>query len=333
MKGMRRTAAEDCSRSVAIIYNVGAWHPSEIRTVMDGVTEAQRTLEALEHRVSTLRVDHGVRSLVEQLETTKPDVIFNLCEGYREWSRGEYCIAGLLELLEIPYTGSGPIALGLALDKPLAKQLFAAQGVPTPPFVVYRQMPPALPSLAFPLILKLAEEDASVGITRDNVVQDGTSFRTRLQDLLNEFQAPVLVEEFIDGREFTVPMLDGSPVLIEEIQFQVEPRIVCCRAKWEIESAEYRGTIPVFAPALTARERDDLQTMAVRVWQTLGLRDYGRVDFRMDHQGQIYVLEANPNPDITSGSGYRRALDAAEIEYSEFIQGMINNALKRRSSH
>ena len=127
-------------------------------------------IEALGHRVSLLRVDEGVRPFVEALDALQPDVVFNLCEGYRESSAGEYCVAGLLELLGIPYTGSGPMALGIALDKPLSKELFVARRIPTPRFAVYRQMPARLQPLTFPLMLKLAAEDASLGITPDNVV-------------------------------------------------------------------------------------------------------------------------------------------------------------------
>ena len=145
----------------------------------------------------------------------------------------KYGVAALLELLGLPYTGSGALALGLALNKPLAKEVFIARGIPTPRFAVYREMPARLPPLTFPLMLKLAAEDASLGITADNVVADEASALERLQQLLDEYRAPVMVEEFIDGREFTVALLDGRPLLVEEIEILVEPRIVGFRAKWE----------------------------------------------------------------------------------------------------
>jgi D-alanine-D-alanine ligase len=320
------------SRSVAVIYNpVELGGPAVVRGVIDGAMEARDAIEALGHRVSLVRLDEGVRAFVEALDTLRPDVVFNLCEGYRESSAGEYCVAGLLELLGIPYTGSGPIALGIALDKPLSKELFIARRIPTPRFAVYRTMPASLEPLTFPVILKLAAEDASLGITPDNVVVDDASTRRRLQQLLDEYHAPVLAEEFIDGREFTVALFDGRPLLVEEIEIHVEPRIVGFRAKWEAGSEEYQGTTPVFRPVIADQQRAEMMTLAARVWDVINMRDYARVDFRMDAHGRIHVLEANPNPDISAGSGYRRSLEAADISYPDFIARLLDNALRRGS--
>jgi D-alanine-D-alanine ligase len=180
-------------------------------------------------------------------------------------------------------------------------------------------------------MLKLAGEDASIGITPDNVVCEEASFMTRLQQLLDEYHAPVLVEEFIDGREFAVALFDGQPLLVEEIEIRVEPRIVGFRAKWEAGSAEYQGTTPVFAPVITHERREEMMTLAARVSDAIGIRDYARVDFRMDAHGRIYVLEANPNPDISAGSGYRRSLEAANISYADFIARLLDNARRRGS--
>lgn len=320
------------SRTVAVIYNpVELGGEAVVRGVVDGATEAHDAIKALGHRVSLVRVDEGVGPFVKALEALRPDVVFNLCEGYRESSAGEYCIAGLLELLGIPYTGSGPMALGIALDKPLSKELFIARRISTPRFAVYRQMPASLQPLKFPVILKLAAEDASLGITPDNVVFDEASSFRRLRQLLDEYHAPVLAEEFIDGREFTVALFDGEPLLVEEIEIHVEPRIVGFRAKWEAGSAEYQGTTPAFAPVISSQQRDEMMRLARRVWDAIGIRDYARVDFRMDAGGRIHVLEANPNPDISAGSGYRRSLEVANISYPDFIARLLDNALRRAS--
>jgi len=326
---MNETTKAQPLRSVAVIYNpIERGGEAVVRGVIDGATEAHDTIEALGHRVSLLRLDEGVRPFVEALDALRPDVVFNLCEGYRESSAGEYCVAGLLELLGIPYTGSGPMALGIALDKPMSKELFGARQIPTPRFAVYRQMPQSLTPLTFPLILKLAAEDASLGITPDNVVFDDPSTLRRLQQLLDEYHSPVLAEEFIDGREFTVALFDGQPLLVEEIEIHVEPRIVGFRAKWDPGSAEYRGTPPVFVPIITNQQREEMMTLAARVCDAIGIRDYARVDFRMDAHGRIYVLEANPNPDISAGSGFRRSLEAANISYPDFIARLLDNAIR-----
>ena len=319
------------SLSVVVIYNTVEPGGDTVVQGVDGAMEAHDAIIALGHRASLLRVDEGVRPFVEALERLQPDVVFNLCEAFGEVSAGEFGIAALLDLLRIPYTGSGALALALALNKPLAKALFVARGIPTPGFTVCESMPQQMPTLKFPWMLKLAGEDASLGITTDNVVFDNASAIRRLQQLFAEFRAPVLVEEFVDGREFTVPLLDGRPLLVEEIEFDVEPRIVSFRGKWDEGSAEYAGTRPVFAPQIDDGPRHEMLRLAVDVAEVIGLIDYARVDFRMDGAGRLFVLEGNPNPDITPGSGYRRALDAVGISYPQFIATLLDKAAGRAS--
>jgi D-alanine-D-alanine ligase len=321
------------SRTIAVIYNpVDLAGQAAVRGIIASVTEVRDTLAARGHRVSLIRIDEGIRPFVEALEALQPDVVFNLCEGYGESSAAESSVAGLVELLGIPYTGSSPKALAVALDKALSKELFVARHIPTPRFAVYRQMPPSLAPLTLPVILKLVSEDASIGITPGNVAADAESALARMQQLFDQYAAPVLVEEFIDGREFTVALFDGTPLVVEEIEICVEPRIVGFRAKWDVESSEYRGTTAVFAPAITADERDEMMRLATRVAEAIGIRDYARVDFRMDRGGHIYVLEANPNPDISAGSGYRRSLEAAHIAYPDFLDRLIELAERRAAT-
>src|SRR5262245_188131 len=207
---------------IAILYNVTRdWDRVDIDSVMESVVDVQETLKALGHQPVLVSLMDGPASLIDQLLRHRPDLVFNLCEGVGNASVGEVWVAGLLELLGIPYTGSGPIALALALEKPLAKRLFVASGLPTPAFDVYTQVPIVPPPLTYPLMLKLAAEDASFGITGENVVADQSSCLSRLRQLLDEYNSPVMVEEFIDGREFTVPILDGRPIALEEIEFDV----------------------------------------------------------------------------------------------------------------
>ena len=321
------------SLSVVVIYNTVEPGGDAVVQGADGAIEVRDAIIALGHRASLVRVDEGegLRPFVEALERLRPDVVFNLCEAFRESSAGEFGIAAVLDLLGIPYTGSGSLALAIALNKPLAKALFIGHGIPTPGFTVCESMPTQMPTLEFPWMLKLAAEDASLGITADNVVTDHASAGRRLQELFAEFRAPVLVEEFVDGREFTVPLLDGRPLLVEEIEFDVEPRIVSFRGKWDEGSAEYAGTRPVFAPRIDDGPRQEMLRLAVDVAGVIGLRDYARVDFRMDGGGRIFVLEGNPNPDISPGSGYRRALDAVGMSYAQFIATLLDNAAGRAS--
>ena len=317
--------------SIAIIYNLATqWDRVDVNSVVDGVTSIKGTLEALGHRVTLMRVSEGILPFVQQIETTQPDLVFNLCEGFGEQSSGEYCVAGLLELLGVPYTGSGPFALALALDKPTAKQLFTAAGLLTPGFTVCREGSPLPSGLSYPLILKLAGEDASLGITTANVVYDEASCLARLHALFAEHHAPVLAEQFIEGREFTVALLDREPIALEEIVFTVEPKILCYRAKWATGSVEDLGTRAVFEPEVTPAQRQEMFDLAIRATDVIGARDYTRVDFRMNDRGGFYVLEVNPNPDITPNSGYRGSLQAAGIAFPDFVNRIVACALGRR---
>jgi D-alanine-D-alanine ligase len=318
------------SLTIAIIYSVVAERDRvDVNSVVDGVNSIQAALETLGHRVTSVPLNDAVLPFIRQLDAVKPDLVFNLCEGFGEQSAGEYCVAGLLELLDIPYTGSGPFALALALDKPTAKQLFAGAGIPTPAFSVCRNGQLPATGLSYPLILKLAGEDASLGITTENVVYDDGSCQRRLAALFAEHHAAVLAEEFIEGREFTVAVLDREPLVLEEIAFSVEPKIVSYRAKWATGSPEDLGTRAVFEPPVTAAERAQMFDFAIRACDVIGTRDYARVDFRMNDRGRIYVLEVNPNPDITPNSGYRGALEASGIPFPDFVNRIVTSALNR----
>ena len=318
------------SLSIAIIYSLAAEGDRvDVNSVVDGVASIQAALETLGHHVTSVPLTDAVLPFIRQLDSVKPDLVFNLCEGFGALSAGEYCVAGLLELLGFPYTGSGPFALALALDKPTAKQLFAGAGIPTPAFSVCRDGHLPANGLSYPLILKLAGEDASLGITAESVVYDEASCHRRVEALFAEHHAAVLAEEFIEGREFTVAVLDREPLVLEEIVFSVEPKIVSYRAKWATGSPEDLGTRAVFAPSVTAAERSRMFDLAIRACEVIGTRDYARVDFRMNNRGAIYVLEVNPNPDITPNSGYRGALETLGIPFPDFVHRVVTSALNR----
>jgi len=316
--------------TIGILFNIMPdFNREDINSVIHAVERIEKIWQDLGHQTLRLMAHEGLVPLLQQLEACRPDVVLNLCEGYRGKAEGEVYITGILEMLDIPYTGSTPFTLALALDKVRAKEIFISHRIPTPAYAVYDQYREELPPLPFPMILKLSREDASVGMTNKNVVRDEESFYFQLKNLLKEYQQPILVEEFIDGREFNVAFLNDEALPIEEILFSIEPKLLCYKAKWEEGSEEDRGTVPVCPPRLSARERRKILKLAYEAYSALGVRDYGRVDLRMDADGKLYVLEVNPNPDITSESGYVQCLKAAEIPYETFIQMLVDFALAR----
>jgi D-alanine-D-alanine ligase len=294
------------------------------------------------HTVDIVGV-HGVDvyATLAQLRAEKPDLLFNLCESMDGEACNEPTFAGLLELFRIPYTGADLIALALCLHKQRTKDILFAHGVPTPPYR-YLASPaelddPTLDALDYPWFVKLVHEDASLGITGANVVADATALRTRARALMAEFRQGVLAERYVEGREVNVTLLGyGDDVIVlpmHEIDFADMPRdrpnIVSYAAKWEPEHVEYAGTTSVplraTAPAVVA----EIERVARATWRALDLRDYGRVDLRVDAAGSPWVIDVNPNPDISPDSGAARAGAAAGFNYPQLVGKIAQLALKR----
>ncbi len=279
--------------------------------------------------------------LAQYLARDRPDFIFNCCESFRGDASLEMCVAGVYELFGVPYTGTPALNLGICLNKPIAKSLFQAHAIPTPRFAVVREPwdCDAAAVLGFPLIVKPAHEDASIGIDVHAVVSTFETLRDRIEFVRREFRQPALVEEFIDGREVNVAVLASSPeefmtLPISEIRFQGypedRPRIIGYQAKWVEHSPEYRGTpprCPADLPEALAQRVRDTALAAARV---AGLADYGRIDMRIRRgDNQVFVLEANPNPDISFDSGFVRAAEASGRTHASVIREILERAIER----
>ena len=229
--------------------------------------------------------------LCDFLANRRPDLVFNLCEAFAGRAAFEMNVAALYELLGIPFTGCPALTLGLSLNKPVAKAILAANGIRTPDYVVIEpgQDPRAAGHLAFPLIAKPVAEDASIGIDDGAVVNDMTALAERAKFLWREFRQAALVEEFIAGREFCVSLLASSPsdfiaLPLVEISFDElaagRPQIFGYEAKWD-PTAPFNHTMATRCPAqIDEKAADEIRGQALLVARTVGLRDYGRVDFR-----------------------------------------------------
>lgn len=269
----------------------------------------------------------------------RPDAVFNCCESLLGRAELEMCVAGLFELLALPYTGSPPLTLGLALNKGLTKAVLQAHNVPTAAYRVVGSVAElsAAAHLRLPLIVKPLAEDASIGIDDGAVVHTLDALRGRVEFLLRELKAAVLVEEFVDGREFMIALLATAPgewtmLPIEEVSFADyppgHPRILTYAAKWLPDSVAYR-TSAVSWPDLPPALNDRLRQVAVAAASAVGLRDYGRVDVRMRDDGDIFVLEVNPNPDIGPESGFVATARAGGRSYEDVVRTIARRALDR----
>jgi D-alanine-D-alanine ligase len=322
---------------VGFTYNV-----KRVKPALDGTRDeeaeydAPHTIQAVReaiaaagHEVIDLEATPDLPTLIE---TLKPDLVFNMAEGIKGRNR-ESQVPALLELLDIPYSGSDPAALNIALDKALAKKIIRQHGILTPNFFTMTTGKERLPKdVRFPLIVKPVAEGSSKGVHATSVVENEHELREAAAKMIAKYDQPALVEDYIGGREFTVGMLgERRPKILPpmEVVFldQRETRPVYSFEFKQDWSSKIRYDVPaVLEPAqLRALER-----AARECFIGLGCRDVARVDFRMDAQGKIYFLECNPLPGLTPGwSDLVLIAKAAGIEYNALIAEILSGAIRR----
>jgi len=307
------------------------------------LAQLRAAIEACGHSVQMLPVDDEVAPLVQVLNAAPPDLVFNLAESFGGKSALESNVAALLNLLGLRYTGSSPAGLLLAGDKSLTKKVLSFHGIRTPEFAtVFRGALDWAGDIAFPLIVKPPQEDASLGIRSNSVVHDLRELFTRIDALQSEFQQPVLVEEFVEGREFYVGVLGNANVRalpVMELDFSGfpagVPRIASWEAKWGDDGAgsgeQFAGTKSIFpvdvAPELATR----MQEVAVEAFNALRLRDYARIDLRVTDEEDIFVIEVNPNCYLERESEFARAAAEGGLVYDALIARILELALARYS--
>jgi len=295
------------------------------------------------HRASLFAAPADLRQLVAGLRRRRPDLVFNVLESFGGGANatgGEIAVAGVLDLLRLPYTGSGPGELFLRQDKGLAKKIFAFEGLLYPDFAVFTRDADleTAGKLRTPLFVKPLTADASIGIDGRSLVHDTRAMLQRVAAIHEELGDSALVEEYVEGREFYVGVLGNrEPYALPPIEMDFSglpdgvPRILGSAAKWSPGSAEFRGTratIPDLPDELRAR----LQRTAVDAYRALRVRDYGRVDLRLTETGDIYVIEVNANCYLDRGGELAAAAAAAGLDYPRLIQSIVELATERQSA-
>jgi D-alanine-D-alanine ligase len=330
---------------IAVLYNTDYDAEACATDVISVETSARAVASALverSHQVELIGLfGLEVLSVLDRVRAAAPDLVFNLCESMAGDPRNEPTFVGLLDLFRIPYTGADLLGLVSCLHKRRAKDVLIARGIPTPPYRFLAAPDaledPALDALDYPWFVKLAHEDASVGITEANRVGSAAALRRRAGEMMAEYNEAVLAERYIDGRELNVTLIgndDDVRVLpLHEIDFTAmppdRPRIVSYAAKWDERHVDYAGTKPVplrnATPAFTAAVED----VARGAWHALGLRDYGRIDLRVDAAGTPWVIDVNPNPDISPDAGVARAARISGLSYPDLISHLADVAYHR----
>jgi D-alanine-D-alanine ligase len=265
------------------------------------------------------------------------DLVFNLTESYAGDDTMDMNVAAYLDLLQMPYTGTGPEGLFLGHDKGVAKKMFAFHGIQTPYFATsYRGRLDHAHDISFPLIVKPASEDGSIGIDVGSVVGSIKELMERMHYIHENFNCPALIEEYIEGREIYAAILgNDDPEVLPLVELDMSrlpkgtPRIAGQDVKFEKETEAYKVTKSVVVENLDADTVEHLSQTALSAYFALRLRDYGRIDMRLTEKGEVYVIEANPNPWLSGIAEFAMAARKSGRTYTQMIGQIVDLAMAR----
>ncbi len=331
----------DSSQSASNSQDMELVSRADVENAAQNIAHA---LAARGHFVEIKGIDRDdIGELCARLRQDPPDLVYNLCESLAGDARHELVMPVLLDMLEIAYTGSGPLCLGTCLHKYKTKQILRAAAIPTPPAALLPALPRApiedllaSAGVGYPLFLKLAQMDASIGISAASIVHNEEEFVRQVEHLRSRYKQPILVERFIEGRELYVSMLQNAPpalLPLQEIDFgqlsAEQPRIVSEDSKWNSAAPEYHQLVSTAAKALPASVAERVLAVASETFSVLEVRDYGRCDIRLSADGTPYVIDVNPNCDLSNGAGFSRAGLLAGISYDRLVEKIAIAALQR----
>jgi D-alanine-D-alanine ligase len=294
------------------------------------------TLRENGHEVRVLGINDDLSGIRPTAGVFKPHIVLNLMEAFAGVTTFDQNVVSYLELLRLPYTGCNPRGLILARDKALSKQLLAYHRIPVPNFAVVRRgRKPVLPKrLGFPLIVKSLFFEASAGISQASVVENHDQLVRRVEFIHQHLGTAAIVEQFIDGRELYVGVLgnerlDVLPVW--EMSFASMPdnrwRIATERVKWSTQYQKRHGIMTDRA-TLAPQVLDRIQRIAKRTYRALDLSGYARIDLRMDEEARVYVIEANPNPNLAYGEDFAESAEVAGISYERLLDRIMTLGMR-----
>ncbi|MCU0845048.1 MAG: ATP-grasp domain-containing protein [Spirochaetes bacterium] len=328
----QRDAAE---LPVLVIYNLDTgWEQEDKNGQTAEIERMSSSLEELGHPVSLLEINGN--TLHRNLAGYKPNdwIVMNLCEEIPGMPHSEAAVVHTLEKRNMVYTGSPPEIIGNCEDKQYVKQTLAARGLPTPLWGVY-DTPSALDWDCFPAIVKPANEHCSLGISSESVVLNRKELQRQIRYIIRTFNQPALVEDFIDGREFHVSLVgNGSLLMLPPVEMDfsachdIHDRLCTYDAKF-IPGSKHYEIITTFVPAtLSEGEYGDLEQTCVECFRAFDCRDYARLDVRL-RDGVFYILDINPNPDISSDASMACAAEHIGLSYGELGSHLVRLAASR----
>ena len=300
--------------------------------------DVAETLRTMGHDVRQLGVEDDLGVVRKSVADWQPHIVFNLLESFHGVGVFDQNVVSFLELLRVPYTGCNPRGLMLSRDKALSKTLLSYHRIPVPEFLVVRMGRKVRrpKRLEFPLIVKSLTQEASIGISRASVVEDDEKLVERVRFIHESIGTDAIVERYVDGREVYVGLLGNQRLQVFpvwELRFDRMPEdgrlIMTDRAKWNAKYQKKYGIMT--GPAdLDDAHRAQIQRLAKRVFRTLDLSGYARLDLRLDAQGRVYVLEANPNPQLAYGEDFAESAEHGGLSYEALLQKILNCGLTWR---
>lgn len=317
---------------IGIVYDAGGgeWTTTDVASVLQNVRSVQKALRTGGHETTLIPVTLGDVAWLRKVQ--RCDCIFNLCEGVGGIARYEDYAVAALDLTRVPYTGCTSWTVTVAHKKHIANALMASAGLPVPPFMVATDG--VIPmSLKFPAIVKPSGEDASVGIDAGAVCTSRRALKQRLRKVAGLWEE-TLIQDYIPGREINVGFVGSEMLPMSEIDFAKMPDgkwpIVTYAAKWDVGSDEDTGTQPVCPAPLEPELAARVERAARGAWQLIGREmGYGRVDMRISPEGEPFILEVNPNPDISDDAGLSRMAEVRGWDYDALILQVVDEALGR----
>lgn len=293
-------------------------------------------LKCLGHEVRSLGVFDEPGLILDEVKTHPPDVVFNLTEHFNNRSAYDQNVASLLEMLGVRYTGSGPTGLTLCKNKGMTKEILAYHRIRFPAYAIF---PPGATirrpkRLAFPLFIKPAQEEASYGISQDSFVENDEAFEERVRFIHERMNQEALAEEYIEGRELYASILGNRRLQvfpIREVIFsevpEGRPRFSTFKAKWDDAYRQRWGIQNIFAQTLPEGMAERIAEICKKVYRVLRIRGYGRIDLRLAPNGEIVILEANPNPNLADDDEFSQSALKAGLTYEGLIQRILALAL------
>ena len=295
------------------------------------------TLVDMGHDLHVLGLKDDLGLIRQTVDQFKPHIAFNLMEAFHEVGAFDMNVVSYLELLRLSYTGCNPRGMVLSRDKALSKKLMAYHRIPVPEFAVFRRgLAIKRPRrLKFPVIVKSLTQEASIGISQASVVEDDTKLRERVQFVHESVATDAIAERFIEGRELYVGVIGNERLQVFpvwEMEFSKMPegvhRIATDRVKWSVKYQDKHGIKTSAAKKLPDGMTETIQRLARRVYRTLEMSGYARMDLRMDEDGKAYVLEANANPQLAFGEDFAESAERAGIPYEDLLQRILNVGLR-----